>query len=47
MKTATYEPQKIVSITTRNNINLLLLTCSYVETLVKGISAEVAAVIIF
>lgn len=37
MKTATYEPQKIVSITTRNNIHLLPLTCSYVENLVKGI----------
>lgn len=37
MKTATYEPQKIVSITTRNNINLLPLTCGYVENLVKGI----------
>lgn len=37
MKTETYEPQKIVSITTRNNINLLPLTCGYVQKLVQGI----------
>lgn len=37
MNTITYEPQKIISITTRNNIRLLPLTCNYVETLVKGI----------
>ncbi len=37
MGSLTYEPQKIVSITTRNNIKLLPLTCNYVESLVRGI----------
>lgn len=37
MKINTFEPQKIVSITMRNNVNLVPPTCSYVESLVKRI----------
>ncbi len=33
----TIEPQKIVSLTIRNNIKLLPLTCNYVKSLVEGI----------
>ena len=42
MKIDTFEPQKIVSITMRNNLNLVPPTCSYVESLVRriGMSEE-------
>lgn len=42
MKAKTFEPQRVVSITMRNNVNLVPMTCDYVESLVKklGMSEE-------